>query len=62
VRGTAALVIEADLAGTVLVRVGRRNEMVEVALARGDVQEESSSPARRKQMTGKRLIFSVTEG
>jgi len=29
---------------------------VEVALARGDVQEESINPARRNQVTGKRLI------
>jgi hypothetical protein len=45
-----------------LVRVGRRKEMVEVALERVDVQEESSKPARRNQVTGKRLISSVTAG
>ena len=60
VRGTAREVPEAGAAVMALVRVGRRKGMVEVALARGDVQEESINPARRNQVTGKRLIFSVT--
>jgi hypothetical protein len=58
--GTARGVPEAGAAAMALVRVGRRKGMVEVALARGDVQEESINPARRNQVTGERLIFSVT--
>jgi hypothetical protein len=56
VRGIAREVPEAGAAVMALVRVGRRKGMVEVALARGDVQEESINPARRNQVTGKRLI------
>jgi len=62
VRGTAGGVTEPGAAAMALVRVGRRKEMVEVALERVDVQEESSNPARRNQVTGKRLISSVTAG
>jgi hypothetical protein len=60
VRGTARGVTEVGAAVMALVRVGRRKEMVEVALARGEVQEESNNSARRNQVTRKRLIFSVT--
>ena len=43
------------------VRVGRKNGMVEVALARGGAQEDNSIAASSKQVTGSLLISNLLD-